>query len=164
MPYRVTADSIVSAVNEKQTATVGGSPTGGTYTLTVDASLMGLGFVPMTFNHNTNSTNGQSVANAALGGGQCTVTGSAGSLAFEFVGELAGTDLAMMAVTHALTGGSSPGVTMAETIKGVRGTLGWVAPTGALVILVTSAAGCFTYQNGGTQKKVAWDLVGEQGD
>ena len=106
------------ASNEKQTVTVNGSPTGGTFTLTFG------GQTTAAIAHNAAA----SVVEAALellstiGQGNVQVTGSAGGpYTVEFVGNLAKTNVAAMTADGAsLTGGTTPSVTVATATAGVQ--------------------------------------------
>lgn len=117
MVQNETATDIDTAApdNEVQTVTITGTPTGGTWTLTFDGE--------ETTNLDYDATAGE--VEAALealpniGAGNVTVSGSAGGpYTVTFVGDLAGVDQPTMTGDDALTGGTSPGVTVVEATPG----------------------------------------------
>ncbi|MDE1673857.1 hypothetical protein [Nocardia gipuzkoensis] len=103
------------ASNEVQTVTITGSPTGGTWTLTFQGS------TTTAIAHNAAAAAVQSALQAlsTIGTGNATVTGSAsGPYTVTFTGDLAQLNLPLMTAADALTGGTSPEVTVAETQAG----------------------------------------------
>ncbi|WP_280244249.1 hypothetical protein [Nocardia abscessus] len=103
------------ASNEEQLVTITGSPTGGTWTLTFQ------GATTTALAHNAAAAAVQSALQAlsTIGTGNCTVTGAAGGpYTVEFVGDLAQLNLPLMTATDALTGGTSPEVTVTEAQAG----------------------------------------------
>lgn len=110
-----------TAVNEVQTLTMGGTPTGGTIVM----SLLGQSF---TLDYNSSSSAAQTAINAALTaafGSDYTVAVSGGAWpgsALVVTGNgtaLAGRNLpGIVTVTNSLTGGTSPAVTVVETTPG----------------------------------------------
>lgn len=99
---------------EQQTVTVTGAPTGGTFKLAYNGEFTGA----LAFNASS------SVIQAALEGlpevglGNVHVTG-AGPYVVSFINDLNGKDIAALTKDAALlTGGTSPNVTVAETVKG----------------------------------------------
>lgn len=103
--------------NEKQTVTISGSPTGGTFTLTFGGqTTSGLA-------HNASAATVEAALEAlsTIGQGNVQVTGSAGGpYTVEFVGALAKTNVAAMTADGAsLTGGSTPSVAVAASQAGV---------------------------------------------
>lgn len=106
--------------NEVQTATVTGTPTGGTFTLTYSGSTTS----NIAYNA-TAATVRTALENlTSVGYGNVDVTGSAGGpYTVTFRGSLAGTNVAAMTASGAgLTGGSSPSVTIATTSAGAQST------------------------------------------
>ncbi|MGW5514256.1 hypothetical protein [Nocardia africana] len=102
------------ASNEKQTVTVTGSPTAGTFTLTYKSQTT----AGIAYNATTAAVKSALEALSTIGTGNVNVTGT-GPYVVEFVGDLAGMDLPLMTASGAgLSGGTSPGVTVAETVKG----------------------------------------------
>lgn len=108
-----------AGTNEVQTATVTGTPTGGTFTLTFD------GETTAAIAYNAAA----SVVQAALEGlpnievGDVTVSGSAGGpWTITFVGQEGGINQSQITSDAALlTGGTTPAVAMATTVPGVAG-------------------------------------------
>lgn len=104
--------------SEVQTVTITGSPTGGTFTLTLD------GATTAAIAYNATAA----VLQAALEGlpnidpGDVVVAGSAGGpYTLTFAGKRAGLDVPQTSATASLTGGTSPGVTTATTSGGGSG-------------------------------------------
>lgn len=106
-------------VNEIQTVTVGGSPSGGTFTL----KFLGKETVDLDYNATAAEVQYALEEMASVGKGNLSVSGTAPyTITFkEVLGKL---DVPLFDYTHALTGGSSPGITVAETTKGVVATAG----------------------------------------
>jgi len=134
--YVLTTDyTVPGQTNEVQLVTVTGTPTGGNFTLS--------------FNNQTTSNIAYNAASSAvqtalqslstIGAGNATVSGSAGGpYTVTFTGALAGAPQALLVPSAALTGGTSPNVTVAESTGGSGG--GTIArnssgtiPDGALV-------------------------------
>jgi hypothetical protein len=101
---------------EVQTITITGSPTGGNYTL---ASTLA-DDPTATINHNASAATVQSRLEAILGEGNVVVTGSTGGpYTVTYAGDLAEENVPALTVgTNSLTGGSSPGVTIATGTAG----------------------------------------------
>jgi hypothetical protein len=100
--------------DEVQTVTISGTPTGGTFPLT----LPGYGSYSAAYNVSTAAL--QTALRAAFGIPGLTVTGTAGtSYVVTFVG--AGNVPTMLTDGSALTGGSSPNAAVAVTTPGVNG-------------------------------------------
>lgn len=108
-PYSGTTDEV-------QTATITGGPTGGTFTLTFSGQTT----AAIAYNAAAAAVQSALAALSTIGAGNVTVTGSAGGpYTVDFVGTLANTDVAAMTASGAsLTGGTSPGVTIATTTAG----------------------------------------------
>jgi len=106
-----------STTNEVQTATVGGTPTGGTFTLGYR------GAVTAAIAYNAAAATVQAALEAlrTIGTGNVTVSGSAGGpYTITFVGALAGVNAVLIKrVNNSLTGGTTPDVTIAQTTAGV---------------------------------------------
>lgn len=102
--------------NETQTATITGTPTGGTFTLTY----AGQTTAGIAYNATANTVKNALQALSTIGNGNVAVTGSAGGpYTVTFQGDLAGTDVAAMTASGAgLTGGSSPSVGIATAGAG----------------------------------------------
>lgn len=117
--------------NEVQTATITGGPTGGTFTLSFEGGTTSA----IAFNATAATVRTALEGLAAIGPGDVTVTGSAGGpYTITFTGSLAGTDVSTMTASGAsLTGGTSPGVTIATPTSGANtGTGGSGTPVGHL--------------------------------
>ena len=104
------------SVNEVKTATITGAPTGGTFTLTFDA----ITTAAIAYNATAADVKAALEATAVFSPGDVTVTGSAGGpYTITFGGRYLGLNVpAMTASGASLTGGTSPGVTMATTTEG----------------------------------------------
>lgn len=128
IPYNATANAVqgalnalgsVAGVNEVQTVTVTGTPTGGTFTLTY------AGQTTAAIAYNAVASAVQT-ALAALSNivstANIAVTGSAGGpYTVTFQGSLGGQNVAQMTASGgSLTGGTSPGVTVATLTAGVN--------------------------------------------
>jgi hypothetical protein len=115
---RATAiDGYIPAVNEKQSVTITGSPTGGTFTLTYSGQTT----AAIAYNANAAAVQSALEALSNIGVGDVTVTGGAlpgTAVVVEFTGALAGTNVSQMTASSSLTGGSSPAVTIATTQGG----------------------------------------------
>lgn len=120
------ADANVGA-NEKQTVTISGSPTGGTFTLT----LSGQTTAAIAFNAAASAVEAALELLSTIGQGNVQVTGNAGGpYTVEFVGDLADQNIAAMTADGAsLTGGTTPAVAIATATAGVEGKVaGTVVP------------------------------------
>jgi len=132
------------AVNEEQTITITGSPTGGTFTL----SFGGEPTDPIPYNATAVQVDAALEALSTIGLNNVACSGTdlpGGSIVVEFTGALAGQDVDLMTIDDSgLTGGTSPTGSVAETTTGraVQGVLGGQA-TASLVngrIVVTDTA------------------------
>jgi hypothetical protein len=114
-------NSTAALKNEIQTVTITGAPTGGTFTLTSTDTTSDIPF-------DATALQVQSALEgiAAIGEGNVIVTGAAGGpYTVTFTGALAGTNVATMTEDHAaLTGGTTPGVTVASVQNGAAGVVG----------------------------------------
>ena len=122
--YRcLTVDGYQPPVNEVQTVTITGSPTGGTFTLTYSGQTTG----SIAYNASAATVQTALVALSNIGSGQVAVTGGplpGTPLTVTFTGTLAATNVAQMTATSSLTGGSSPAVTVATAVGGVASSTG----------------------------------------
>ena len=104
------------AINESQTLTIVGGPTGGSFTLTFGAATTG------NLPHNASAVEIQAALQSlsTIGKDNVKVVGNPGGpFVISFQGDLAFTDVATIGVNAAgLTGGSSPNVSIVETTKG----------------------------------------------
>ena len=102
----------VDSDNEVQIVTVTGGPTGGTFTLSFGGETTG------TIAHDADAATVEAAfeALATVGAGNGTVTGSAGGpWTIEFTGDLAGASQDLVTADgDGLTGGTTPGVTVAQ--------------------------------------------------
>ncbi len=117
--------------SEVQTATITGGPTGGTFTLTYNGETT----AAIAYNAAASAVQSALVALPNVNAGDVTVTGSAGGpYTITFGGGLAGENVAAITASAAgLTGGSTPGVTMATTtVGGGTATTGLDVPVGFL--------------------------------
>lgn len=113
------ASGTSSSTNEVQTLTVGGTPTGGTFTLVYD------GQATATINHNANAAAVQAaleglsnieVGDVSCGGGALPGT----PVTITFQGNLAGRNVSLITRgTNSLTGGTTPDASVALTTPGV---------------------------------------------
>jgi hypothetical protein len=111
---------ITAAVNEVQTLTVTGTPTGGSLTVSIVHPITG---ATLTFSVAFDSTNAQAqTAARAVLGPNVTVTGGAlpgTPLVFTFNTDFAGMPIAPMTISaNGLTGGTNPAGTFARTTTG----------------------------------------------
>ena len=108
----------LAPVDEVQTVTINGGPSGGTFTLTFNGQTTG------NLNHNAAAATVQTALQglSTIGSGNTAVSGSAGGpYTITFGGTLAGTPVSELTAAHALTGGTTPSVTVATTDEGVYG-------------------------------------------
>jgi len=122
------AGSYSGGTNEKQTITVTGTPTGGTFTLTIPG-FDTFGVSETTGSIAYNATAAQVAAAIQAIAPAQTITATGGALpgtpvVITFGGILGGLDLAVMTATASLTGGSTPAVTPTVSTAGVVGTDG----------------------------------------
>lgn len=109
--------TIGTAANSVQTLTVGGSPTGGTFTLSFNAGLT----TPLAYNATAAQVQAALEALPDVGAGNVVVTGSPGGpWAVTFQADLGNSPQApLLVAANNLTGGTSPAVTVAQTTVGV---------------------------------------------
>jgi hypothetical protein len=101
--------------NEVQTATITGSPTGGTFTLTFSGQTT----VAIAYNATAATVQSALEALSNVAPGDIVVTGNAGGpYTLTFGGQYLGDNVASITATASLTGGTTPGVTMATTTAG----------------------------------------------
>jgi hypothetical protein len=103
---------VADGANEAQTVTVTGSPTGGTFTLTYSGQTT----AAIAYNASALVVQQRLFALSNIEEGQVSVTGSnGGPYTVTFSGAV---DVAQMTATASLTGGSTPGVTIATATAG----------------------------------------------
>ncbi|MBF6277061.1 major capsid protein [Nocardia nova] len=101
--------------NEKQTATISGSPTGGTFAL----GFKGKTTAALAYNASLAAVQSALAGLSTIGTGNVAVTGTPGtSYVVTFQGALAATDVPAITATGSFTGGTSPSIAVAETTKG----------------------------------------------
>jgi hypothetical protein len=141
-----------SAVNEIQTVTITGTPTGGTFTL----SYKGQTTTAIAYNAAAAAVQAALQALSTIGSGNATVSGSAGGpYTVTFVGALAGINVDQLGAVGSFTGGSSPAVAVVTATPGqpapyVNGFI----PSGTVIGLVTATGLFGPYTSGasdGTQ-------------
>jgi hypothetical protein len=106
-----------SAVNERQTVTITGTPTGGTFTLTYSGQTT----ASIAYNANASAVQTALEALSNITPGDVAVTGGPGPgtpWVVTFQGSLAATDVTQMTTTGSLTGGSSPAIAVTTTTPG----------------------------------------------
>ena len=144
---------LVGPPSEVQTVTIGGAPTGGTFTLTFKTkTTAGIAFDAL----------GAAVQTAlealtSVGAGNVTVTGAAGGpYTVTFGGTLANTDVPQMSANAGgLTGGTSPTVTVATTTQGGEfADLGYVGEDGVTETRDRSTNTIKGWQNGDIVREV----------
>lgn len=104
-----------NGTNEVQTATITGSPTGGTWTITA------FGETTSTLSRTASAAQVQAALEAlqAFSPGDVTVGGT-GPWTITFTGQYAAQDVPLMTAAHTFTGGTSPNVAIATTTPGSR--------------------------------------------
>lgn len=108
---------LVSAVNEVQTVTITGTPTGGTFTLTFDGqTTAGIAYnaSAATVKSALEALSNIDVGDVTCGGG--ALPGSAVTITFG--GRYAGRRMPLITASSSLTGGTSPAITVATTTDG----------------------------------------------
>jgi hypothetical protein len=104
-----------AVTNEVQTATVTGGPTGGTFTLTFNGQTT----AAIAYNATAAAVQSALEALSNVNPGDIKVTGNAGGpYTLTFGGQYLGDNVSSITATASLTGGSTPGVTMATTTAG----------------------------------------------
>ncbi|MGW1468561.1 hypothetical protein ACWCPT_29970 [Streptomyces sp. NPDC002308] len=104
-----------AVTNEVQTATITGAPTGGTFTLTYNGQTT----AAIAYNATAATVQAALIALSNLAPGDVVVTGNAsGPYTLTFGGTLLGDNVVSLTATASLTGGTTPGVTMATTTAG----------------------------------------------
>ncbi|MEV6432579.1 head decoration protein [Nocardia sp. NPDC051463] len=158
----VTLDiSLFTAANasEVQTVTITGSPGGGTFTLTYAGQTTGT----IAYNAAASVVQTALIALSNIGASDVSVSGSAGGpYTVTFSGALASQNVAQMTASGAgLTGGSSPGVTVATATGGVVGHYvnGYI-PSGCVIGKVTATGRFGPYDDGASDgREVAYGIT-----
>ncbi len=161
------------AVNDVQTLTVSGSPTGGTFKLTMEWPTNNKTITAsLAYNASAATVQAALVALSNVGSGNVTVSGSAGGpWTVTFAGNLAARPIPILVLsTNALTGGTTPSVGIVHTTTGsTQGSFGTYAsgnsdgtelPKGILAIdCVVDTAGMASF---GTGQGTTGGLWGEK--
>jgi hypothetical protein len=107
--------------NEVQTATISGSPTGGSFTLTFGGQTT----AATAYNATAATLQTNLEALSTIGSGNVSVSGSAGGpYTITFQNDLGYTNVAAMTAANTFTGGSSPSIAIATSTGGSAGTPG----------------------------------------
>lgn len=116
-------DSVTAATttNEVQTVTISGGPTGGTFTLT----FRGATTTALPYNASLAAVQAALAKLPTIGFANVAVTGGTpgASYVVRFQGVLGATDLPVMSAAHAFTGGTAPGIAVAQTTAGSPNTV-----------------------------------------
>ena len=115
-PYAGMFAPVAAIATEVKTVTITGTPTGGTCTLTLDGATTG----SIAYNAAASAVQSALEAIATINPGDVVVTGSAGGpWTLTFAGRYAGTDVPTLTASGSgLTGGSTPGVSVATSTEG----------------------------------------------
>lgn len=116
-PYNVVPS--VGGTNEVQTVTITGSPTGGTYTLTLNGETT----APIAHNANAAAIQSALVALPSVYAGDITVTGT-GPYTLTYGANFGRENVSQITATASLTGGTTPTVTTSTTTPGASPTAG----------------------------------------
>jgi hypothetical protein len=103
-----------ASVNEAQTVSITGVPTGGSFTLTFDGQTT----AAIAWNANAAAVQSALVALSNIDAGDVTVTGTNPNFTVTFGGQYLYRDVPTMTKTASLTGGTAPNVTIATTATG----------------------------------------------
>lgn len=105
-------------INEVQTVTITGSPTAGSFTL----SLWGFPATAVAFNASAATLQSALAGISIIGAGNVTVSGAAGGpYTVTFVGALAGMDITQFISSNTFSGGTTPNVVVATVTTGKTG-------------------------------------------
>ncbi len=112
-------------VNEVQSASISGTPTGGTYTLTFDGQTTSA----LAYNANAAAIQAALEALPNVNPGDITVAGT-GPYTFTFGSAYANRNVPQITATGSFTGGTAPAITTSTTTPGVQGenVIGYQAP------------------------------------
>lgn len=132
-PYKDIMLNPATATNEVQRATITGTPTGGTFTLTYGGQTT----AAIAYNAAAAAVQTALTALSTVGAGNVVVSGGPGPgtpYTFTFQGTLAGTDVAQMTATGSFTGGTTPAIAITTITPGVT------AKPGAMTAPVSTTA------------------------
>lgn len=147
------SSAVLGGVNEQQTVTITGTPTGGTFTLTY----AGLTTAPIAFNATAGAVQTALEALANINTGNALVSGGPGPgtpYVVTFRNALGNQNVAQMTAAHAFTGGTTPAIAVTTTTAGSSQDSGiYVVHRGVIVKKASSG--------GGTNNKVTpWGGTG----
>lgn len=115
-----------AAQNEVQTLSITGTPTGGTFTISYAGQTTGA----IAYNANAATVQTALLALSNLDTDDVVCTGGSlpgTAISMTFSGTLANTDVAALTTTSSLTGGTSPLISVTETLKGGDTTYAYIA-------------------------------------
>jgi hypothetical protein len=115
---------VVGSVNEVQTVTITGTPTGGTFTLTYSGQTT----AAIAYNATAAAVDSALEALSNVGAGQVAVTGGPGPgtpYVVTFTGTLAGKNVNQMTATGTFTGGTTPTIAVTTTTPGAGVQRNW---------------------------------------
>lgn len=118
-----TIKNLTMGTNEVQTVTITGGPTGGTFNLTYNGATT----AAIAWNATALAVQSALAALTTIGSGNVSCGGGpfpGTAVPVTFIGTLGRRDVVMTTATSSLTGGTSPAVAIAETVKGVVGWTG----------------------------------------
>lgn len=152
-----TAGAPTAGTNAVQTVTITGTPTGGSITLTYE----GRTTAAIAFDAAASAVQAALIALDVFASGD--VVGSGGpfpdsAVVLTFGGNYAKVPVSVITATSALTGGTSPAVSVAQTTPGVAAS-GRGGGKGALLTDTTNGK---LYVNTGTALSPTWTVVGSQ--
>jgi hypothetical protein len=152
-----TAGAPTAGTNAVQTVTITGTPTGGSITLTFE----GRTTAAIAYNAAASAVQTALLALDNLDSGDVVASGGPfpdSAVVLTFGGNYAKEPVSVITATSALTGGTSPAVSVAQTTPGVAAS-GRGAPKGMLLTDTTNGK---MYVNTGTALSPTWTVVGAQ--
>jgi hypothetical protein len=157
-PGYATAGAPTAAVNAAQTVSITGTPTGGTFTLTIE----GRTTAAIAYNAAASAVQTALLALDLLDTGDVVASGGAlpgTPVVLTFGGNYAGMPVSALTASGAgLTGGTSPAVSIAQTTAGVAAS----GRGGGKGALLTDTTNGLIYANTGTALSPTWTKVGLQ--
>jgi hypothetical protein len=159
VPYQVTG-APSAGTSEVQTLTIGGTPTGGTFSMKFEGRTTGditWSATNATLLSNMNTAFDAAYGTSSIVAAAGTLTAGIGTVTLTFGGNYARRAVSTMSiVTNALTG-TSPTLAVAETTPGVDATARG-APVGAILVRDNGTV----YANTGTALAPTWTAIGTQ--
>jgi hypothetical protein len=156
-PGYATAGAPTAAVNAVQTVTITGTPTGGSIRLTIEGRTTG----GIAYNAAASAVQSALLALDLLDTGDVVASGGPfpdSAVVLTFGGNYAGMPVSAITATSALTGGTSPAVSVAQTTAGVAAS----GRGGGKGALLTDTSNGLIYVNTGTALSPTWTKVGTQ--